>query len=138
MEYLRRLALWFVSGIGLALGATLVVWFASRMEAPQRKPITRELVPVHDQRVIELSQVSITEHLVVSGMLVNDSDRAPKIDLELQLFKDSKLLYRCNGSETLTPNPRKSMRFQIDCHEIKTKDVPPGIEFQVRLREVQE
>jgi hypothetical protein len=137
VEYLKRLALWFVTGIGLALGATLVVWFAAKLETPQRKPI-RELIPVKDQRVAELSQVSITEHLVVSGMLLNDSDRTPKIDLELQLFKESKLLYRCNGSETLKPNPRKSMRFQIDCREIRTKDVPPGIEFQIQLREIQE
>src|SRR5262249_59955869 len=103
---------------------------------PKAKPEVRVITPATQYRVSEVAAVPVTKFLVVSGVLTNDSDRKPEIDLKVELHKDSKLLYACEGSETLAPNPGKTMRFQITCREVDAASVPPGVTYVVRATEV--
>jgi len=136
MDYLKRFALWFSSGAGLALGLALAFFIALRIERNVESSKTEHPVDAMraatDYVVTDVERIPITRVVTVSGSVQNNSDSKSDINLTLELVRNDKLIYRCHGFNHYLPNPHMAMRFQIECPEVDTEKVPGDIQYVVK------
>ncbi len=133
MDYLKRFALWFVSGLGLAAGVMLVVT-AFEYVRPWKPELKTSNVPLEQVTVSDTAISPVTKFLTVVGTITNNSGRAlATVRARVELIQGEKLLFECSESIRSLPGPGKSGHFQIECREIERSLIPDGVTQRVRV-----
>lgn len=137
MEYLKRFLLWFLSGLGFALGVVLIVFGADKFDDLNRSSAASEPAVVlnsADNYVIsDVAAVPVTEHVTVAGFIANKAETASEVVLNLHLMQGGKLLYDCEASHSLRPVGGQTTRFQFACPDVRAAKLPANVDYVVKL-----
>jgi hypothetical protein len=136
MEYLRRFAAWFVSGLGLGAGVALVVWSTTKLQNRDREADDKKYLPNTSVVISQVEPIGITEQVAVAAVLENKASTDVGANLELVLIKDAKVIYTCERNAPNTPGPGKSQRIQVECQGVQRSNVPASTTYELRVKRV--
>ncbi len=133
MDYFKRFALWFVSGLGLAAGVMLIVTGFEYVR-PWKQEIKTSNVPI-EQIVVSNTTISpVTKFLTVVGTITNNSGRdLETVRARVQLTQSERVLFECSESVNSLPGPGKTGHLQLECHDIERTLIPDGTTHHVRV-----
>ena len=136
MEYLRRFAVWFVSGLGLGVGVAVIAWSSTKILEHERETNADKYLPSTSVFISQVEPIGITEQVAAAAILENRASTNIGVEVELALLKDAKVIYTCERHAPSTPGPGKSLRIQVECRGVQRNNVPPGTVYEVRVRRV--
>jgi hypothetical protein len=111
MEYLKRFALWFVSGVAFAIGATLVISGSDHLKRQSTPNIKESNVALEKIAISEVEISGLTKHLTVTGNVTNNSEKSLRdARILIQLVRGEKVLFECDDSLSNYPEPGKTLR----------------------------
>ena len=133
MEYLKRFALWFVSGLGIAAGVALVV--AGLGDSRQMRPeIATSNVPLEQVSLANIQISPVTKFLTIVGTITNNTGRELEtVRVRVELIDGQKVLFQCSNFVGSLPGPGKTGHLQIECREIEGSLIPEGVTQRVRV-----
>jgi hypothetical protein len=134
MEYLKRFALWFVSGVAFAIGATLVISGSDHLKRQSTPNIKESNVALEKIAISEVEISGLTKHLTVTGNVTNNSEKSLRdARILIQLVRGEKVLFECDDSLSNYPEPGKTLRFQADCHAVERANIPADSTVRVKV-----
>jgi len=136
MDYFRRFILWFLSGLGAALGVAFVIWGYNEASAIKRASETGSALPSTSVTVAAVEPVALPKELTVAANLTNNAQVDVGVWLQLVVMQGSKVVFECDRSHPDTPAPGKTNRVQVSCHGVERERVPPDATFEVRVSRV--
>ena len=133
MDYLKRFALWFVSGLGVTAGVMLVL-AGFEYARPWKSEVQTSNLPLEQIAVTDIAISPVTKFLTIVGTITNNSSRELKaVRARVELMQGEKLLFECYESIRSLPDPGKSGHLQIECRDIERSLVPDGVSHRVRV-----
>lgn len=137
MDLLRKFIAWFVSGIGLAAGISVVVWATSLLEAQPRK-VTAVLpeLAVTEAVLSEVEPIAITDHLAYSALLTSKSQSNVSVQVEASVTESGKTLYNCSAQAFALKQAGTPERIQYECRSVRKAGVPAGARVELSIKRV--
>lgn len=136
MDYLRRFILWFLSGLGAALGVALVIWGYNEASAIKRASDIGPTLPSTSVTVTAIEPIALPKELTVAANLTNNAQVDVGVHLQLVVLQGSKVVFECERSHPNTPAPGKTIRIQVSCRGVERERVPSDATFQVHVSRV--
>ena len=136
MDYLRRFMLWFLSGLGAALGVSLVIWGYNEASSMKRESERDSALPSTSVTVAAIEPIALPKELTVAANLTNNAKVDVGVWLQLVVLQGSRVVFECNRSHPDTPAPGKTNRVQVSCHGVEREQVPSDATFEVRVSKV--
>lgn len=134
MEYLKRFAIWFITGFAATLGVFVALLLATFVQDHWRHFSTEVTVPVEGIALSNTEISKVTKMLTIDGTVSNKTGkRLSRIDVKIELHQDGKTIFECTDEVRKLPGPGESGRFSADCYGVETRDVPAGTVYKLTV-----
>jgi hypothetical protein len=145
MEYVKRFALWLISGIAFGCGIAVIAWLETRIERQEMakvvetsmdKTLSLDSVQVATPEVIALVDTLSASTYISSTEKVTDGKSHLEIALQLDVLQNGKVIYSCGHRPVRYSHSGERQRVQLDCKEIRRDHLPPGFTVVAELTSV--
>ena len=136
MNYLKRLLLWFLSGVALVLGMGAMLLAIELVRPFLNSQDSESISNPADLKVSGIEPVTITRYAAVSAVISNASTSsryAPK-SYELRFTQAGHSLFVCEPYHEMKPlAPGASAPIQLVCPEVERAALPGDVRFDLRV-----